>query len=65
MGPDKENITVQVKGTHLSNALGLGQGGGQQLVPGAADGAVILARAIFGRAVPGSVLFKFWSGEYP
>jgi catecholate siderophore receptor len=54
-----ENITVQVKGTNLSNALGLGQGGGQQLVPGAADGAVILARPIFGRAVQGSVLFKF------
>jgi catecholate siderophore receptor len=54
-----QNVTVQVKGTNLSNALGLGQGGGQQLVPGAANGAVILARPIFGRAVQGSVLFKF------
>lgn len=57
MAPHKENITVQVKGTNLSNALG--PGGGQQLVPGAADGAVTLARLIFGRAVQGSVLLKF------
>lgn len=53
------NVTVQVKGTNLSNSLGLGQGGGQQAVPGQADGPVILARPIFGRAVQGSVLFRF------
>jgi hypothetical protein len=29
------------------------------LVPGAANGAVILTRPIVGRAVQGSVLFKF------
>lgn len=52
-------VTVQVKGTNLSNTLGLGQGGGQQAVPGQADGPVILARPIFGRAVQGSVLFRF------
>ncbi|WP_294391664.1 TonB-dependent receptor [uncultured Sphingomonas sp.] len=52
-------LTVQVKGSNLSNSLGLGQGGGQQQVPGAADGAVVLARPIFGRAVQGSVLFHF------
>jgi outer membrane receptor protein involved in Fe transport len=53
------NVTLQVKGTNLSNSLGLGQGGGQQQVPGQADGPVILARPIFGRAVQGSVLFRF------
>ncbi|WP_112382944.1 TonB-dependent receptor [Sphingomonas carotinifaciens] len=53
------NLTLQVKGTNLSNSLGLGQGGGQQQVPGQADGPVILARPIFGRAVQGSVLFRF------
>jgi outer membrane receptor protein involved in Fe transport len=53
------NVTVQVKGTNLSNALGLGQGGGQQAVPGQADGPVILARPIFGRTVQGSILFRF------
>jgi outer membrane receptor protein involved in Fe transport len=52
-------VTVQVKGSNLSNTLGLGQGGGQQAVPGQADGPVILARPIFGRAVQGSVLFRF------
>lgn len=53
------SVTVQVKGTNLSNTLGLGMGGGQQLVPGQADGAVILARPILGRAVQGSVLVRF------
>jgi catecholate siderophore receptor len=53
------NVTLQVKGTNLSNSLGLGQGGGQQQVPGQADGPIILARPIFGRAVQGSVLFRF------
>lgn len=53
------NLTVQVKGTNLSNSLGLGQGGGQQAVPGQADGPVILARPIFGRTFQGSVLFRF------
>ncbi len=53
------HLTLQVKGTNLSNSLGLGQGGGQQQVPGQADGPVILARPIFGRAVQGSVLFRF------
>lgn len=52
-------ITLQVKGTNLSNALGLGMGGGQQQVPGQANGVVILARPIFGRAVQGSVLVRF------
>jgi outer membrane receptor protein involved in Fe transport len=55
----RPNVTLQVKGTNLSNSLGLGQGGGQQQVPGQADGPVILARPIFGRAVQGSVLFRF------
>jgi catecholate siderophore receptor len=59
IGPHDENITVQEKGTNLSNTLGLDQGGGQQLVPGAADGAVTLARLIFGRAAQGSVSLKF------
>ena len=53
------NVTVQVKGTNLSNSLGLGQGGGVQPVPGVADGPIILARPIFGRAVQGSLLFRF------
>lgn len=53
------NVTVQVKGSNLSNSLGLGQGGGQQQVPGTADGPIILARPIFGRAVQGSVLIRF------
>ncbi|MGH6617625.1 TonB-dependent receptor [Sphingomonas sp.] len=53
------HVTVQVKGTNLSNSLGLGQGGSQQAVPGQADGPVILARPIFGRTVQGSVLFRF------
>lgn len=52
-------LSLLVKGSNLTNSLGLGQGGGQQLVPGAADGNVILARPIFGRAVSGSVLFRF------
>ena len=50
---------MQINGTNLSNALWLGQGGGQQLVPGAADGTVTLARLIFGRAVEGLVLLNF------
>jgi outer membrane receptor protein involved in Fe transport len=53
------NISLLFKGTNLSNSLGLGQGGGQQLVPGAADGNIILARPIFGRAFQGSVMFRF------
>ncbi|MBB5730502.1 outer membrane receptor protein involved in Fe transport [Sphingomonas prati] len=54
-----DQVTVQVKGTNLSNSLGLGQGGGAQAVPGVAAGAIILARPIFGRTVSGSLLFKF------
>ncbi|SOB86413.1 Outer membrane receptor proteins, mostly Fe transport [Sphingomonas guangdongensis] len=52
-------VTLIVKGSNLSNELGLGQGGGQQQLPAAIDGNIILARPIFGRAVTGSVLFRF------
>lgn len=54
-----DQVTLLVKGSNLSNALGLGQGGGRQLVPGGDDGNVILARPIFGRAFSGSLLFRF------
>jgi len=54
-----EHLSFLFKGANLTNSLGLGQGGGQQLVPGAADGNIILARPIFGRAFQGSVMFRF------